>query len=160
MISVRETAIGWIAIEEKDGWITRLDLPNQAAGRPRVPVEETPLLKEAFRQLDLYLEGKLQVFSLPLKVEGSPFMERAWKKLAEVPYGRTITYGDLAALAGNPKAARAAGMACARNPIAIFIPCHRVVGSGGRMVGFGGGLNLKSWLLEHEARHSGQSGGR
>ena len=61
MISVRETAIGWIAIEEKDGWITHLDLPNQAAGRPRVPVEETPLLKEAFRQLDLYLEGKLQV---------------------------------------------------------------------------------------------------
>ncbi len=122
MISVRETAIGWIAI--------------------------------------LYLEGKLQVFTLPLKVEGSPFMKRAWKKLAEVPYGRTITYGDLAALAGNPKAARAAGMACARNPIAIFIPCHRVVGSGGRLVGFGGGLNLKSWLLEHEARHSGQSGGQ
>jgi methylated-DNA-[protein]-cysteine S-methyltransferase len=160
MLSVRETAIGWIAIEEEDGRITRLDLPNQAAGRPREPVEETPLLREAFRQLDLYLEGKLRVFTLPLKLEGSSFMERAWKKLAEVPYGQTITYGELAAAAGNPRAARAAGMACARNPIALFVPCHRVVGAGGRLVGFGGGLDLKSWLLEHEARHSGKSGGQ
>jgi len=81
-------------------------------------------------------------------------MKRVWEKLVKVPYGKTTSYKDLAIASGNPKATRAVGMANARNPIAIFIPCHRVIGSSGKLVGFGGGLELKSWLLALEARNS------
>ncbi|HBG14839.1 MAG TPA: cysteine methyltransferase [Synergistaceae bacterium] len=151
MLSVSETVIGPVGIEEDEGSITRLFLPNKA-GRIKDPGgEATPLLAEAFRQLDLYLEGKLHQFSLPLRPEGTDFMKRVWRELLKVPYGRTTTYRELAVAAGSPGGSRAAGMANAKNPIAIFIPCHRVIGSNGKLVGFGGGLELKSWLLDLEA---------
>ncbi|MPM31131.1 Methylated-DNA--protein-cysteine methyltransferase, constitutive [bioreactor metagenome] len=111
-------------------------------------------MKEAFRQLELYLAGKLKRFDLPLKAEGTPFMKKVWEKLVEVPYGTTASYKDLAIASGNPKAVRAVGMANARNPIAIFIPCHRIIGTNGKLVGYGGGLELKTWLLDMEASHS------
>lgn len=153
MISIRETAIGPIGIEGGQGSITALYLPNKAAELSRSE-EETPIVREAFRQLELYLEGQLREFNLPLKPEGTSFMKRVWEKLVKVPYGKTTSYKDLAIASGNPKATRAVGMANARNPIAIFIPCHRVIGSSGKLVGFGGGLELKSWLLALEARNS------
>ncbi len=154
MISVRETAIGPIGIEGDEVSITGLYLPNKAAALSRSKEDETPIIREAFRQLELYLDGQLREFDLPLKPEGTPFMKRVWEKLVKVPYGKTASYKDLAIAAGSPKATRAVGMANARNPIAIFIPCHRVIGSSGNLVGFGGGLELKSWLLELEARNS------
>lgn len=155
MICTRETAIGTIAIEEDKGAIIRLYLPNRAASLEHCEGDGTPLLQEAFRQLEMYLDGKLKVFSLPLEPEGTDFFKRVWEKLREVPYGRTSSYKDLAIASGNPKAVRAVGMANARNPIAIFIPCHRIIGTNGKLVGFGGGLDLKSRLLELEARNSG-----
>jgi methylated-DNA-[protein]-cysteine S-methyltransferase len=154
MISLRETDIGPIGIEGDQGSITALYLPNKAVELPRCEGEETPIVSEAFRQLEQYLAGQLREFDLPLDPEGTSFMKRVWEKLVEIPYGKTTSYKDLAIAAGNPKATRAVGMANARNPIAIFIPCHRVIGSSGKLVGFGGGLELKSWLLELEARNS------
>jgi methylated-DNA-[protein]-cysteine S-methyltransferase len=154
MISIRETAIGPIGIEGDQGSITALYLPNKAAELPRSEETETPIVREAFRQLGLYLDGQLHEFDLPLNPEGTSFMKRVWEKLVKVPYGKTTSYKDLAIASGNPKATRAVGMANARNPIAIFIPCHRVIGSSGKLVGFGGGLELKSWLLALEARNS------
>ncbi len=155
MISVSETAIGPIGIEGDERSITRLYLPNRAIELKDFDGDETPVVREAFRQLELYLDGRLREFSLPLRPEGTPFMKRVWEKLAQVPYGKTTSYRDLAIASGNPKATRAVGMANARNPIAIFIPCHRVIGTSGKLVGFGGGLELKSWLLALEARNTG-----
>jgi len=155
MISVRKTVIGPIGIEGDEGSITRLYLPNRAAELKHFDGEEASVVREAFRQLELYLDGRLRDFSLPLRPEGSPFLERVWEKLVQVPYGKTTSYRDLAIAAGNPKATRAVGMANARNPIAIFIPCHRVIVTSGKLVGFGGGLELKSWLLALEARNAG-----
>ncbi len=154
MIFVRETAIGPIGIEGNQGSITALYLPNKAVELQGSEETESPIIHEAFRQLELYLDGQLREFDLPLKPEGTSFMKRVWEKLVKVPYGKTASYKDLAIAAGNPKATRAVGMANARNPIAIFIPCHRVIGSSGKLVGFGGGLELKSWLLALEARNS------
>ena len=109
------------------------------------------LLDETERQLGEYFDGKRQEFQLPLQPIGTPFQLRAWKQLQQIPYGSTWTYGDQARRVGNPRASRAVGAANGRNPIAIIIPCHRVIGGNGRLVGFGGGLNSKRWLLEMEA---------
>lgn len=155
MVFVRETAIGRIGIEGDEGLITRLYLPNRATELDHFGGDETPVVREAFRQLEMYLDGKLREFSLPLEPEGTPFLKHVWGKLVEVPYGKTASYKDLAIASGNPKATRAVGMANARNPIAIFIPCHRIIGTNGKLVGFGGGLELKSWLLALEARNAG-----
>ncbi len=114
---------------------------------------DTPLLQEAKRQLEAYFAGKLRQFDLPLAPLGTSFQTLIWQTLtAEVPYGQTITYGELAKRAGNPAASRAVGMANHRNPLPIFIPCHRVIGAGGKLVGYGGGLPLKQSLLNLEAR--------
>lgn len=154
MFFVRETPIGRFAIGVDEEYITHLCFPNSTARLKNFDRDETPLVREAFRQLEMYLDGRLQVFSLPLKPEGTPFLKRVWEKLLEIPYGKTASYKDIAIASGNPKATRAVGMANAKNPISIIIPCHRVIGSNGKLVGFGGGLEMKSWLLELEAQHS------
>jgi methylated-DNA-[protein]-cysteine S-methyltransferase len=110
----------------------------------------TPVLTEAAAQLDAYLSGRLREFTIPLDPRGTPFMRRVWEELRLIPYGSTASFKDVAARAGNPKAARAAGLANNRNPIPIFIPCHRVVGATGRLTGYRGGLYLKRKLLELE----------
>lgn len=152
MLCFRETAIGRIGIEEKDGFIVRLWLPseNQAASQG----EETPLLREAFAQLEAYLAGQRRTFELPLNPEGTPFMLSVWQALCAVPYGKTASYKAIAEAIGNPKACRAVGMANNRNPIALFIPCHRIIGSNGALVGYGGGLDMKQTLLELERRYA------
>ncbi len=151
MLCFRETAIGRIGIEETEGTITRLWLP----GRSQTASEgvETPLLREAFAQLEAYLDGKSRVFDLPLNPQGTPFMRQVWKALCAVPYGSTASYKAIAEAVGNPRACRAVGMANNRNPIAIIIPCHRIIGSGGSLVGYAGGLDMKRQLLELERRH-------
>ena len=111
---------------------------------------ETPVLREAVRQLEAYFAGRLRAFDLPLRPEGTDFQRRCWNALMEIPYGETASYGDIAARIGNPRACRAVGLANNRNPISIVIPCHRVVGRDGSLTGYGGGLAAKEWLLKLE----------
>lgn len=145
------TAIGKIGIAEDGGSITNVYLPTDSAP-PDAEICETALIKEAFRQLNAYLAGALREFSLPLAPRGSDYMKKVWKILCRIPYGKTESYKEVAAAAGNSKAGRAVGLANNRNPIPIFIPCHRVIGSDGKLVGYGGGLDLKKKLLELEER--------
>jgi len=112
--------------------------------------KETPLIKKAARQFGEYFKGKRKSFNLPLTMQGTGFQMKVWKTLKKIPYGKTISYGELAVMIGNPKACRAVGMANNRNPIAIIVPCHRVIGRNGSLTGYGGGLELKQLLLELE----------
>lgn len=109
------------------------------------------ILQRVLRQLEEYFAGSRQSFDIPLDVEGTPFQKRVWRAIADVPFARTISYSQLAAAAGSPNAYRAAGAACGANPAAVVVPCHRVVGSDRGLHGFGGGLPIKRWLLDHEA---------
>jgi methylated-DNA-[protein]-cysteine S-methyltransferase len=107
-------------------------------------------LKDAVEQLDAYFNGTLEAFNLPLAPVGTPFQEAVWSALLEIPYGELVSYKDIAEKIDNPKAERAIGGANNKNPISIIIPCHRVVGSNGSLVGYGGGLSVKQYLLSHE----------
>jgi methylated-DNA-[protein]-cysteine S-methyltransferase len=100
--------------------------------------------------LDEYFAGRRWRFDLPLSLDGTVFQRAVWAALRQIPYGQTASYGDIAARVGNPKAVRAVGGANNRNPVAIIVPCHRVIGHGGSLVGYGGGLDTKRWLLDHE----------
>ena len=147
------TAIGVVGIRARGGRIVGLHLPNAAL--PRVPAggcasADKPLLVEAFAQLKAYLAGRLKVFDLPLETGGTPFQREVWEALRRVPYGKTASYAEIARAIGRPKAARAVGMANHANPIAIIIPCHRIIASGGGLGGYGGGLALKRRLLALE----------
>jgi methylated-DNA-[protein]-cysteine S-methyltransferase len=108
------------------------------------------LFRDAIEQLRSYFAGELRVFSLNLAPQGTPFQLRVWKELARIPYGETISYGQLAERVGNPKASRAVGLANGSNPISIILPCHRVIGSNGKLTGYGGGLPTKQQLLALE----------
>lgn len=111
-----------------------------------------PILKAAARQLDEYFAGDRTTFDIPLDLEGTRFQVAAWRSLAHIPFGTTTTYGRQAAGLGIPTASRAVGAANGANPVCIVLPCHRVIGSDGSLTGFGGGLPVKQWLLDHEAR--------
>lgn len=146
--------VGSLRIAEEDGKLTGL-LFESSRGRDfgaGAEYGETPLLAEAKRQLEEYFRGERKAFNLPLAPRGTPFQLRCWDALQKIPYGATATYADIARAAGSPKGFRAAGLANNRNPIAIIIPCHRVIGSNGALVGFGGGLEVKAYLLRLEAR--------
>lgn len=146
-----EGAIGRYGIQETDGELTRLWVGDRIAFIPqKAERRETPLLQEAKAQLDAYFERRLQKFSLPLSLQGTDFQLKIWNLLRNIPYGKTTTYGELAALSGHPKACRAVGRTNGQNPLPIFIPCHRVVGSGKKLVGYTGGLDIKIKLLEIE----------
>lgn len=112
--------------------------------------KETPLLKKTYKQLDEYFAGKRKDFDLPLNPQGTEFQMKAWRGLQSIPFGKTISYQELAKKIKNPKAIRAVGGANNKNPICIVIPCHRVIGKDGRLVGFGGGLPTKEHLLKLE----------
>lgn len=152
MVFFRKTAIGKVGIEEQGGSIVAVYFENDVVPRDR-EAGETPLIRQAFDQLEGYLAGRLTTFTLPLAPEGTPFMRAVWRKLQEVPYGHTASYKDIATAVGNPRAVRAVGQANHRNPIPIFIPCHRIIGSNGKLVGYGGGLPLKEKLLALEKRY-------
>ena len=111
---------------------------------------DTGQLDETVRQLRAYFSGKLTQFALPLAPQGTDFQSRVWAALCEIPWGETMTYGELACRIGQPTASRAVGLANGRNPISILIPCHRVIGRSGHLVGYGGGLITKQVLLELE----------
>ena len=119
-------------------------------------VEEQAIATALEAQLEGYFARKRSDFDIPLDLsDGSEFRRRVWNVIAGIPYGETLSYAEVAADAGNPSAYRAAGSACGANPIVILIPCHRVVGSDKRLHGFGGGLDTKAWLLQHEGREIG-----
>ena len=107
-------------------------------------------LRECMTQLKEYFGGKRQIFSIKLDLLGTDFQMRVWKELEKIPYGKTVTYHELAERIGEPKAFRAVGQADAKNPVSVIIPCHRVLGNDGKLVGYAGGLQRKKWLLEHE----------
>jgi len=117
-------------------------------------IEDRHFLREAVRQLDTYFKGRLKEFTVKLSPQGTPFQLSVLRALQEVPYGETVSYGELARRIGKPKASRAVGAAIARNPLPIVIPCHRVIGSNGSLTGFGGGLDIKQALLDLERRFS------
>ena len=146
--------IGELILAEKDGFLTALVMKGQKYEELHIPAEavcrETPVLKEAFAWLDAYFAGQCpDPSALPLAPEGTPFRRRVWQELLKIPYGKTRTYGELSAvLGGSP---RAVGGAVGHNPISIIIPCHRVVGIGGSLTGYAGGVDRKAFLLRLEA---------
>jgi methylated-DNA-[protein]-cysteine S-methyltransferase len=128
--------------------------PEAGAGRPAW--KENPLVfREAVAQLGAYFRGERRSFDLPLRPAGTPFQRRVWEKMTEIPFGRTVSYAELARRAGAPTAVRAVGAACGRNPLPIVVPCHRVVGAGGRLTGYRGGLEIKRKLLALESGRAG-----
>lgn len=151
--AVRDACVGRIGVEVEDGAVTQVFFAEED-DRSCGPAEgvEGVLLADTFRQLEAYLDGLLAVFSLPVAPFGTPFQRRVWVVLENIPYGETWSYKRVAAAIGNPRATRAVGMAIHRNPIAIIIPCHRVIGSDGSLVGYASGLALKAWLLALEKK--------
>ena len=139
---------GALTLWEDGGALTALTF-SAAAG-----AEETPLLLEARRQLLAYFSGDLRAFSLPLSPKGTDFERAVWAALERIPYGQTRSYAALAEAAGHPGAYRAAGNANGKNPLPIFIPCHRVIRTGGAIGGYAGGLAAKKFLLELEKRYA------
>lgn len=145
------TSIGLIGIAENGRSITNLWFPGEKA--PENALEkETSLLEETHGQLAGYLSGEREEFMIPLDPSGTPFQRTVWKCLLTIPYGQTRSYGEIARNIRSPLAARAVGMANNRNPIAILIPCHRVIGANGKLVGYAGGLDIKKSLLDLEER--------
>jgi methylated-DNA-[protein]-cysteine S-methyltransferase len=129
--------------------------PHETSSEP-LTAEERAIASRLESQLGEYFAGGRREFDIPLDLGGgSEFRRRVWQVVARIPYGETLSYAEVAAEAGNPSAYRAAGSACGANPIVIVIPCHRVVGSDKRLHGFGGGLDTKAWLLQHEGREIG-----
>ena len=143
-----EMDIGRVTFVEESGAITHLTLAEVGTAQEK----ETPLIREAYQQLTEYLAGTRKVFDLPLAPKGTAFFREAWQALLTIPYGETRSYQQMAEQIGKPKAYRAFGMANSKNPIWIMIPCHRVIGADGKLVGFGGGLDLKQRLLDLEKR--------
>ncbi len=141
--------IGKLWLQEEDGALVRVSFQPDAASQTG---EETPLLGQAKQQLAEYFAGQRQAFDLPLRMQGTPFQQKVWAALREIPYGETRSYGQIAAQVGNPKAGRAVGMANNRNPISIIVPCHRVIGANGSLTGYAGGLSVKQELLALERR--------
>lgn len=117
-------------------------------------LQTTELLSMATIQLDEYFQGKRTTFSLPFKLTGTPFQLAVWKELQNIPYGKTTSYKEIAQKINKPKAYRAVGVANNKNPLPIIIPCHRVIGSNGKLIGYAGGLKLKNYLLELEKSHT------
>lgn len=130
---------------------TIIDLGFCPAQKPSIP--ESELEKEIFRQLDAYFEGQSQEFELPFFATGTVFQLTVWEELLKIPYGETISYAELAARIGRPKAYRAVGGALHHNPVALLVPCHRVLGAKGKLTGFAGGTEVKAALLELERKH-------
>ena len=144
-----DSPIGILGLVQEEECLTEVFF-GKSESRKDYSQEETPLLKEAKKQLEAYFEGSQKIFDLPLNPKGTDFQKAVWQALLLIPYGETRSYKEIATIVGNPKASRAVGMANNRNPISIILPCHRVIGSGGKLVGYGGGLPIKEQLLRLE----------
>jgi methylated-DNA-[protein]-cysteine S-methyltransferase len=147
--------LGDLLLLADDRGLLGLYLPDPRHAPPRGHRADAPFAA-AREQLDAYFAGDLHRFDLPLAPAGTPFQMRVWEELTKIPFGETISYRELAERIGSPRAVRAVGLANGRNPLSIVVPCHRVIGADGTLVGYGGGLERKRWLLEHEAIASGR----
>jgi methylated-DNA-[protein]-cysteine S-methyltransferase len=149
-----DSPIGPLVLAADDAGLRRIDFMSSKHAHAPDPSwqEDGRPLKEAIRQLRAYFAGKLETFDLPLAPQGTEFQSKVWHHLLDIPFGETISYGQLAHRIGNPNASRAVGLANGSNPIPIIIPCHRVIGSNGKLTGYGGGLPIKEKLLALERR--------
>jgi methylated-DNA-[protein]-cysteine S-methyltransferase len=148
-IFVYKTEIGELAIADNGKAITELYFKNKIDLKGK-NIEETELIKKAFNEFKEYLTGARKNFDISLEPEGTEFQLKVWEALKSIPYGETCSYKDIAEKVGSPKAYRAVGLANNKNPISILIPCHRVIGSNGKLIGYGGGLDVKEFLLKLE----------
>jgi methylated-DNA-[protein]-cysteine S-methyltransferase len=148
-----DSPIGSLFLTSNGEAITELFMEKHTGGPKPIGDwrRDDSLFREAADQLQAYFAGELTEFDLPLATGGAPFQQRVWAELRNIPYGSTISYGELARQVGNPKASRAVGAANGSNPISVIIPCHRVIGSNGKLTGYGGGIERKKYLLEFEA---------
>ena len=144
---VTDTPVGPLTLVEENGALVEVRFGCRADD---TCLQDTVLLQRAVLELDEYFGGKRKQFDLPLAPKGTLFQQKCWQALLDITYGETRTYAQQAALIGQPKACRAAGMANNRNPLPVFIPCHRVIGANGRLTGYAGGLNVKEKLLKLE----------
>jgi methylated-DNA-[protein]-cysteine S-methyltransferase len=152
-----EAPFGVVTVVGSELGIRFVMFANDAHPKPleQLQISDTDIhdsVNVAITQLEEYFDGSRRSFDLPLDLRGTEFQVEAWNALAEIPYGHTASYGQQAASIGRPKAVRAIGGANGRNPVAIVLPCHRIVGADGSLTGFGGGIEVKKWLLDHEQR--------
>lgn len=157
--TVVDSPVGPLTLVAVDGALVGLHM-SESRHRPEPEtfgVPDSGPFAAAARQLDAYFAGTRTEFDLELALAGTPFQQRVWKELQAIPYGETISYGQLADRIGQPTASRAVGLANGRNPVGIIVPCHRVVGTDGSLTGYGGGLERKQYLLAMEQRVSGQA---
>lgn len=149
-----ESPVGRLLLNGQDR-LAALNFPLSKTRKGPEPLwkERPAQFSNALAQLDAYFDGRLRQFDLDLEIQGTDFQKRVWQELVKIPYGHTISYGELARRIGNPKASRAVGMANGKNPISIIIPCHRVIGKDGSLTGFGGGMEVKQQLLSLEQGH-------
>ncbi|QGU96780.1 methylated-DNA--[protein]-cysteine S-methyltransferase [Clostridium bovifaecis] len=140
--------IGIVEIVSSEDAIISLDFVDKEGETTEFP----PILREAYDQIDEYFKGKRKNFDLKLSIEGTEFQKKVWTELTKIPYGEVATYKDIAIRVGNEKAVRAVGNSNNKNKIAIILPCHRVIGSNGKLVGYAGGVHIKEWLLNHERK--------
>ena len=161
--TVIDSPLGPLTLVAADGALAGLYMngraPASADAARAADGADAAVLDEAVRQLEEYFGGERHDFDLPLALEGTPFQRRVWDALLGIPYGQTVSYGQLADRIGQPTASRAVGLANGRNPVSIIVPCHRVVGANGSLTGYGGGLDHKQRLLELERGVSGGSAG-
>lgn len=150
--SLYNSPIGLLRISASGAGLTGIHFPtdDDEEERPISKPNSNPHIKSATRELDLYFAQKLKRFETRLDADGSGFQKSVWNALSEIPFGISASYGDIAKRIGNPKSTRAVGLANNRNPISIIVPCHRVIGADGTLIGYGGGIWRKEWLLRHE----------
>jgi methylated-DNA-[protein]-cysteine S-methyltransferase len=155
-MSTMESPIGTLTLTVENEVLTGVHMHDQRHAPVLSPAIERndAALAPFVAQLQAYFAGELTAFELPIQLRGTEFQRRVWASLQEIPYGETISYGELARWVGKPSASRAVGLANGRNPVAIVVPCHRVIGADGSLTGYGGGLERKVWLLEHEGARS------
>jgi methylated-DNA-[protein]-cysteine S-methyltransferase len=145
--------LGWLDIVADEEAIVGLRFAEKNSGGDSA----SPLIQKCIEELDEYFSEKRMEFSVPLKTSGSDFQQKVWKELQTIPFGKTVSYMQVAMQLGDIKSIRAVGTANGRNPIALIIPCHRVIGSDGKLVGYGGGMWRKKWLLDFERKsHQGE----
>jgi len=147
-----KTTIGKLGIADDGKGISNIffnenDIPKD------VIIKETEIIRECINQINEYFMGDRKEFNLPLSIKGTEFQKKVWKALTEIPYGETRSYKEIAEMVNSPKAYRAVGMANNKNPLSIIIPCHRVIGSNGKLVGYGGGIDIKIKLLDLEKNY-------
>lgn len=151
---ILNTPVGNIKLIASDNGLAAIlwenDNPNRIQVRQYTESNNHAILLETGRQLNEYFKGERKTFTIPLDFVGTDFQKKVWHALLTIPYGETRTYGQIAKQIGDPKAQQAVGAANGKNPVSIIAPCHRVVGSTGKLVGFAGGLETKAWLLDHE----------